>query len=152
MASFTRSITLILAALLASRSVLASPTRPLRARATVTETPAATITPEVIDHGVLDQAGIDALLANLTVKTPSSNTTNANATSTLSSKLRARTSTSSTNGAFLHYFSDIDSSCKPFTVEGPILGIEAGMGSSDIRSLKLTSISGNTTEITGLVS
>ncbi|KAH9205734.1 hypothetical protein DL95DRAFT_375918 [Leptodontidium sp. 2 PMI_412] len=109
-----------------------------------TITPLTTILPEIIEHGPLDDASIDSLVAKITGGSLAAR-----------SELHAR-QTTSTNGPFLSYIngqvlpgSGIDPDCADFQVEGPIIGIEAAMGSSNIVGLKLTSIAGNSTTLAG---
>ncbi|RDW67576.1 hypothetical protein BP6252_08972 [Coleophoma cylindrospora] len=153
-----------LAILSATQHVVASPTRVLpdrvparvlHPRATITASPPASMTPDITDHGSLDQNAIDQLLASLLSSAPPKPTATTNATN---SPLKARQTAAparglSSNGAFLSYYGGVPDSdktnCSAWSFEGPIIGMEATMGSSNFRGLKLTGLSGNTTDIAG---
>ena len=158
MGSFTCWYTSILFAALLTRSTLAAPApTELGIRQITVDIDPSKIVPDIIDHGPLDQASIDALVANITggtIRTKSIRTKSIRARSELHTRQAA---TITKNGPFLSYLNGLnlpgtEPTCPEFLVEGPILGLEAAMGSSNIRGLKLTSIAGNSTDISGLVS
>ncbi|KAH8589189.1 hypothetical protein B0O99DRAFT_725837 [Bisporella sp. PMI_857] len=111
----------------------------------VTITPSPTFTPEVVKHGPLDEAAIADLVQKLTGTSLKAREPEP--------QLQTRQFTS-TNGAFLSYLHGPNlpgssPDCPEFLVDGPIQSIEASMGSSNIRGLKLKSIAGVETDVTG---
>ncbi|EPE03062.1 hypothetical protein F503_08676 [Ophiostoma piceae UAMH 11346] len=148
----------LLASPLFAQLARASPIAALKPRDTSTVSPSfATITPVVISHGALDDAGIASLMQSLSADSGPVPT----AAPALDRRQEATSSslalTVTTAGPFVAI--DIGdplvacaaSEVSTTTASGPIQTFQVSTGSSDMRSLKLSSINGSTTEVTSIL-
>ncbi|TDZ35508.1 hypothetical protein C8035_v009180 [Colletotrichum spinosum] len=143
---------LLLGAVLLPSLTSASPARVVYAPASVDN-----VEPIVVEHGPLDDAGIQQLHESvLGSKHPSRTVKDRdrfddhNPTTTRGSSLAIKT-----NGAFISVdVGDVEtldsdkSDCHSATYEGPIKGFHMWMGIANIRAMNVTSINGNTSAIT----
>jgi len=136
--------TILFVATLIARSVLAAPSQAQVPRVG-TDTPSASITPEVVEHGFMDHDAFDALVFNATGEK-------------VNSRIEPRaTGIVGKKDAFLTYLGGyflpgVSPTCPEFVVEGPIVGIDVTKGVITINTLKLKGLGGNSTTIAGPVS